>query len=53
MFDVACILEPIVIKIAEDLLSQNRKANGLPQIVVKLDGFDIEGVSVLLFTILR
>lgn len=41
---VARILEAIVIELTENLLSQDRLTNRLSQVVVKLDGFDIEGV---------
>ena len=46
MFDVASILKPIVIKITEYLLSQNRKTDWFPRVVVKLDGLDIEGIFI-------
>jgi hypothetical protein len=50
MFDVACILKPIVIEITEDLLGQNWGSNSLPRVVVKLDGFDIERIFISLIT---
>lgn len=50
MFDVACILKPIVIEITEYLLGQNWRSNSLPRVVVKLDRFDIERIFISLVT---
>jgi len=50
MFDVACILKPIVIEITEYLLGQNWGSNSLPRVVVKLDRFDIERIFISLVT---
>ena len=50
MFDVACILKPIVIEITKDLLGQNWRSYSLPRVVVKLDGFDIERIFISLIT---